>query len=119
MNVHPHSVNRTPGSRHHVRLAVYHPLEATCPFTDVSVVVAVLSSAVLSSAVLLAAVLLAVVLTVDALGPLGPPGLFVPLAAFGAAGVTGPAGVVAAGLPDTSVASPTSTVSSAVAARNW
>ena len=99
-----------------MRLAIYHPLEATCPFTDVSVVVAVLSSAVLLAAVLLAAVLLAVVLAVDALGPLG---LFVPLAPFGVAGAAGPAGVAAAGLPDSSVVSPTSTVSSAVAARNW
>src|SRR5580693_4309614 len=98
MNVHPHSVNRTPGSKHHVRLAVYHPLEVTCPFTDVSVFVAVLSSAVLLAAVLPGAVLLAVVLAVDALGPLG---LFVSLAPFGAAGTAGPACVAAGGLPDT------------------
>src|ERR1700728_3335239 len=110
MNVHPHSVNRTPESKRHVCVAVYHPLEVTCPFTDVSVAVAVLSSAVL-----LAAVLLAVVLAVDALGPLG---LVVPLAPFGVAAVAGPAGVAAGGWPGTSAVSPTSTVSSAVAPRS-
>src|SRR5580693_2113387 len=111
MNVHLHSVNRTPGSRHHLSLAVYHPLEVTCPFTDVSVVVAVVSSAVL-----LAAVLLAVALAVV---PLGPLALVVPLAPFGVAAVAGPAGVAAGGWPDTSVLSPASTVSSAVAPRSW
>ena len=47
-----------------MRLALYRPLEVTCPFTDVSVAVAVVSSAVL-----LGAVLLAVVLAVDAVVP--------------------------------------------------
>src|ERR1700722_6828377 len=114
MNVHPHSVNRTPELRRHVRVAVYHPLEATCPFTDVSVVVAVLSCAVL-----LAAVLLAVVLVADAPAALGLPVPLAPLAPSGAPGITGAAGVAAVGLPETSGVSPTSTVSSDVAARNW
>src|ERR1700733_6145169 len=105
MNVHPHSVNRTPESKRHVCVAVYHPLEVTCPFTDVSVVVVVLSSVVL-----LAAVLLSVVLVADALGPLGLP---VPLAPPGAAGTAGPAGGTAPGLPDAGAAAPASTVSAA------
>src|ERR1700722_14446259 len=133
MNVHPHGVNRTPGSSHYVRLAIYQPLEVTCPFTDVSVVVAVLSDGVLSAAVLLAAVLAADALAPSAplaplaprapLAPLAPPGRLVPLGVLEAAGVAGgvdvDVDVGGAGLAAMSVISPTSMVSSDVAPRNW
>jgi hypothetical protein len=105
MNVHPHGVNRTV-SGHHAGLAVYHPLEVACPFTEVSVVVAVL----------LAAVLLDPAALVACVAELG---LSVVLAPLAAAGVADPVGIAGAGWPATFVVSPTSTVSSDVAARSW
>src|SRR5579863_8742058 len=50
MNVHPHGVNRTRGSRHHLTphaAHFYHPLVLACPFTDASVAVSVWLAAAL------------------------------------------------------------------------
>jgi hypothetical protein len=65
---------------------------------------------------LLPAALLAVVLAADVLGVLALP---VPLDPLDPPGVAGWAGAAVVGVPETSVVSPTSMVSSDVAARNW
>src|ERR1700722_14981434 len=109
MNVHPHGVNRTSRSGHHAGLADHHPLEVACPFTEVSVVVAVLLAAVLLAPAL-AACVAGLGLSV-ALAPLPPP--------LAAAGVVDPVGIAGVGCPATFAVSPISTVSSDVAARSW
>src|SRR3984957_20831852 len=98
MNVHPHGVNRTSRSGHHAGLAVYHPLEVACPFTEVSVAVAVLLAAVLLVPALAACV--------------AELGLSVALVPLAAAGVADPVGIAGAGWPATFVVPPTSTVAS-------
>src|ERR1700722_12422667 len=105
MNVHPHGVNRTSRSGHHAGLAVYHPLEVACPFTEVSVVVAVLLAAVLLVPALAACV--------------AELGLSVAPAPLAAAGALDPPRDAGGCWPPWFALPPASTVSSDGAARSW